>query len=138
MTEHVEGLIDTSAMTLRGTHSGVLFVNGNEVKSANGDRLLVIPGDASLDGSDKLIADQIAANTRSRGALSVIAYPNEFKSSGNSYDGIEVYNVFTNARKINLLVAFLMRSGRITPIPICSSAITTNGQVKNSENGTNS
>jgi hypothetical protein len=106
MTEHVESLIDTSAMTLKGTHSGVLFVNGNEVKSANGDRLLVVPGDASLDGSDKLAADQIAANSRSRGALSVIAYPNEFKSSGNTYDGIEVYNIFTNARKINLLVAF--------------------------------
>ena len=102
MTEHVESLIDTSAMTLKGTNSGVLFVNGNEVKSANGDRLLVIPGDASLGGSDKLTADQIAANARSRGALSVIAYPNEFKSTGNSYDGIEVYNVFTNARRINL------------------------------------
>ena len=106
MTEHVESLIDTSAMTLKGTHNGVFFINGNEVKSANGDRLLVVPGDASLDGSDKLTADQIAANTRSRGALSVIAYPNEFKSTGNSYDGIEVYNVFTNARRINLLVAF--------------------------------
>jgi len=106
MTEHVESLIDTSALTLKGTKSGVLFVNGNEVKSANGDRLLVIPGDASLDGSDKLTADQIAANARSRGALSLIAYPNEFKSTGNPYDGIEVYNVFTNARKINLLVAF--------------------------------
>jgi len=106
MTEHVESLIDTSALTLKGTKSGVLFVNGNEVKSANGDRLLVIPGDASLDGSDKLTADQIAANARSRGALSLIAYPNEFMSTGNPYDGIEVYNVFTNARKINLLVAF--------------------------------
>jgi len=106
MTEHVESLIDTSAMTLKGTHSGVFFINGNEVKSANGDRLLIVPGDASLDGADKLTADQIAANTRSRGALSVIAYPNEFKSTGKSYDGIEVYNVFTNARRINLLVAF--------------------------------
>ncbi|HJX89192.1 MAG TPA: hypothetical protein VJ372_01780 [Pyrinomonadaceae bacterium] len=106
MTEHVESLIDTSAMTLKGIHSGVLFVNGNEVKSTNGDRLLVIPGDVSLDGSDKLTADQIAANARSRGALSVIAYPNEFKSIDNSYDGIEVYNVFTNAKRINLLVAF--------------------------------
>jgi len=106
MTEHAESLIDTSAMTLKGTHNGVLFVNGNEVRSANGDRLLVIPGDASLDGSDKLTAEQIAANTRSRGAISVIAYPNEFKSAGNSYDGIEVYNVFTNARRVNLLVAF--------------------------------
>src|SRR6476660_4667539 len=64
MTEHVESLIDTSAMTLKGTNSGVLFINGNEVKSASGDRLLVVPGDTSLGGADKLTADQIAASTR--------------------------------------------------------------------------
>ena len=42
MTEHAEKEIDTAAMTLQGVHEGVLFVNGNEVKSASGDRLLVL------------------------------------------------------------------------------------------------
>src|ERR1041385_4404575 len=34
MTEHVESSFDTSALTLSGTHNGVLFVNGNEVEKA--------------------------------------------------------------------------------------------------------
>src|SRR3977135_54828 len=37
MTEHPQPDFDTSAMTLSGTHAGVLFVNGNEVATSNGD-----------------------------------------------------------------------------------------------------
>src|SRR5205814_5335302 len=50
MTEHPQKDFDTAAMTLNGTHAGVLFVNGNEVTTADGDRLLLIPGstDAAL------------------------------------------------------------------------------------------
>src|SRR5881394_2512259 len=44
MTEHPQPTFDTAAMTLNGMHDGVLFVNGNEVSTANGDRLLLIPG----------------------------------------------------------------------------------------------
>src|SRR5438552_6660365 len=44
MTEHPQADLDTSAMTLNGTHASVLFINDNEVTSANGDRLLLIPG----------------------------------------------------------------------------------------------
>src|SRR6266567_7348021 len=44
MTEHPQQDFDTAAMTLKGTHSGVLFVNGNEVTTADGDRVLLIPG----------------------------------------------------------------------------------------------
>jgi hypothetical protein len=106
MTEHVESFIDTSAMTLKGTYGGVLFVNGNEVESADGNRLLVIPGDASLQTADKLSAAQITANGRSHGALSFLAYAYERGTEQNHYDGIEVYNVFTNARKINRFIAF--------------------------------
>src|ERR1044072_3561655 len=53
MTEHPQGEFDTAAMTLTGVHNGVLFVNGNEVSTANGDRLLLIPGsaDAAQTGS---------------------------------------------------------------------------------------
>ncbi|MGZ8844721.1 MAG: hypothetical protein ACXW18_13730, partial [Pyrinomonadaceae bacterium] len=40
MTEHPQAGFDTSAMTLNGIHEGVLFVNGNEASTANGDRLL--------------------------------------------------------------------------------------------------
>ena len=84
MTEHIEKDFDTAAMTLQGTHGGVLFVNGNEVSDANGDRVLKLP-------------DNVA----------IAAYPEEFKNWDTpGLNGVEVYNVFTNARRINPLVAF--------------------------------
>src|SRR5215213_4857980 len=84
MTEHTEKDFDTAAMTLSGMHGGVLFINGNEVSAENGDRTLVLPGE-----------------------LSIAAYPEEYKSWGAPpIDGVEVYNVFTNARRINPVVAF--------------------------------
>ena len=84
MTEHTEKDFDTAAMTLQGVHGGVLFINGNEVSDENGDRLLVLPGD-----------------------VSIAAYPEEFKNwDSGRFNGVEVYNVFTNARRINPVVAF--------------------------------
>ena len=84
MTEHTEKDFDTAAMTLQGEHGGVLFVNGNEVSDANGDRVLKLP-------------DNVA----------IAAYPEEFKNWDTpGLNGVEVYNVFTNARRINPLVAF--------------------------------
>ena len=84
MTEHTERDFDTAAMTLKGIHGGVLFINGNEVGAANGDRLLVLPDQVSL-----------------------VAYPEEFKNwEGASVDGVEIYNVFTNAKRVNPVVAF--------------------------------
>jgi hypothetical protein len=71
-------------MTLQGVHGGVLFINGNEVSQENGDRLLVLPGD-----------------------VSIAAYPLEFKNwDSPRLNGVEVYNVFTNARRINPVIAF--------------------------------
>src|SRR6267142_4975725 len=46
MTEHPAKDFNTAEMTLKGVHGSVLFVNGNEVRSINGDRLLIAPGDA--------------------------------------------------------------------------------------------
>jgi len=106
MTEHAEKEIDTSAMTLQGMHGGVLFVNGNEVSTATADRFLSIPGDASLGGADKSSTADAAANARARGAINIIAYPDEFKSDGNGFAGVEVYNLFTNAKQYNRVAAF--------------------------------
>ena len=84
MTEHTEKDFDTAAMTLKGMHGGVLFINGNEVSEANGDRLLALTPD-----------------------LRVVAYPEEFKNwDMPGLNGVEVYNVFTNAKRINPVVAF--------------------------------
>jgi hypothetical protein len=107
MTEHVESGFDTSALTLSGTHEGVLFVNGNEVETVSGDRLLSIPGDASLSDPTKHTTTEILSNIHGRNGLAIIAYPEQFGASSETVaEGIEVYNVFTNARKINRLVAF--------------------------------
>lgn len=84
MTEHTEKDFDTAAMTLQGMHGDVLFINGNEVSAANGDRMLMLPDD-----------------------VSIIAYPDEFKNwETPGIDGVEVYNVYTNSKRINPVVAF--------------------------------
>jgi hypothetical protein len=84
MTEHTEKDFDTAAMTLQGMHGGVLFINGNEMSAPNGDRLLTLPGE-----------------------VSIAAYPEEFKNWDTpGLDGVEVYNVFTNAKRIHPVVAF--------------------------------
>ena len=106
MTEHAEQDIDTAAMTLKGMYSGVLFINGNEVSTEAGDRLLVVPGDVSSRDAGKLGTSDVAARTRARGALSFVAYPEEFKSWETSeLDGVEVFNVYSNARQINPVFA---------------------------------
>jgi hypothetical protein len=87
MTEHTEKDFDTSAMTLRGMHAGVLFVNGNEVSAENGDRSLVIPIEPT--------------------PVKIVAYPQEIKNWDIvGFTGIEVFNVYTNAKQINPVVAF--------------------------------
>ena len=84
MTEHTERDFDTAAMTLKGVHADVLFVNGNETVAANGDRLLALPDKVSL-----------------------AAYPEEFKNWDTpGLNGIEVYNVYSNTRRANPVVAF--------------------------------
>ncbi|HEU4933796.1 MAG TPA: hypothetical protein VFT48_17050, partial [Pyrinomonadaceae bacterium] len=84
MTEHTEKDFDTAAMTLKGMHGGVLFINGNEVSAENGDRSLVLPGD-----------------------VSIVAYPQEFNNwDAARINGVEVYNVFTNAKQANPVIAF--------------------------------
>jgi hypothetical protein len=105
MTEHTEGDFDTSAMTLNGMHAGVLFVNGNEVSTANGDRLLVLPGNASFATSPP--TQDVARSAGERRSLAIVAYPEEFKSwDVSGLQGVEVFNVYTNARRINPVVAF--------------------------------
>ncbi len=107
MTEHPSKNFDTSAMTLKGVHAGVLFVNGNEVATANQDRLLVMPGDETAAAASDVSTLDLLSQGKAKRALAFIAYPQEFNSwNANDFDGIEVYNVFTNARRVNALVTF--------------------------------
>ncbi len=107
MTEHPQQNFDTAAMTLNGAHAGVLFINGNEVATSNGDRLLLIPGSSEAVSAGTKTTQEIIDKQRSSGGLSLAAYPAESQSwQTTSVDGVEVYNLFTNTRGINPAVMF--------------------------------
>src|SRR5215510_5447120 len=107
MTEHPQAEFDTSAMTLNGVHAGILFVNGNEVSTASGDRLLLIPGAPNAATLSSQTTRQIASQQKSNGGLTIAAYPAESQNWQEAQaDGVEVYNLFTNARQMNRLVMF--------------------------------
>jgi hypothetical protein len=107
MTEHTSPLMDTSAMTLNGLHAGVLFINGNEINTASHDRMLVMPGSAEAAAANTIGTAEVLARQKALGGLSFIAYPQEFQSwDVNDYVGMEVYNLYTNTKKINYFVTF--------------------------------
>src|SRR5258706_2704788 len=107
MTEHSQQNFDTAAMTLNGAHDGVLFINGNEVATSNGDRVLLIPGSSDAAYAGTKTTQEIIDKQRSSGGLSLAAYPAESQSwQTTSVDGVEVYNLFTNTRGINPAVMF--------------------------------
>ena len=107
MTEHTSTLMDTSGMTLKGIHAGVLFINGNEVNTASHDRLLLAPGNAEAASANTTGTQEVLAHQKAQGSLSFIAYPQEFRSwEVSGYEGMEVYNLYTNTKKINYFVTF--------------------------------
>src|ERR1700681_4792177 len=107
MTEHPQSEFDTSAMTLSGVHAGVLFINGNEVATSNGDRLLLIPGSSDAASAGTKTTQEVIDKQRAVGGLSLAAYPADSQTwQTTSVDGVEVYNLFTNTRGINPVVMF--------------------------------
>ena len=106
MTEHTSANFNTAAMTLKDVHTGVLFINGSEV-SVDKERLLILPGDEKGNYTERVSLPDLLARTKARTALGLVAYPEEFNSwNATGYDGVEVYNVYTNAKRINPLVMF--------------------------------
>ncbi|MCV4783984.1 hypothetical protein OFM36_31595, partial [Escherichia coli] len=67
MTEHPERRVSTADATLKGVHDGVLFVNGSEVRTADGDRLLIFPSDASANDAAKMKTGELVARAGSKG-----------------------------------------------------------------------
>ena len=117
MTEHTSRSYNTAEMTLKGNYDGVLFINGNEVSLPNRDRLLLLPGleNTAQTAGPRYVADaqesdelgKIAMQGRGKDGLTFVAYPQEFQGWDTSfYDGVEVYNVYTNARQISPVVMF--------------------------------
>lgn len=108
MTEHPAKHVNTAEATLRGVHDGVLFVNGSELNPANEDRLLVIPGTTppALSSAPTSTQDTLAGAKR-EGRLVFVAYPEQLRSwELDGFDGIEVYNLYTNTKRINYALLF--------------------------------
>ena len=105
MTEHPQAEFDTAAMTLSGVHAGVLFVNGNEVATADGDRLLLIP--APPNANERRSTKEVVEQQKTNHGLAFAAYPTESNTwQSNAVDGVEIYNLFTNTKRINRVVTF--------------------------------
>ena len=104
MTEQPERHISTADATLKGVHDGVLFVNGSEVRTADGDRLLIFPSDASANDAAKMKTGELVARAGSKGQTTVVAYPHESRAwQQTEFDGIEIYNLYTDARRLRPL-----------------------------------
>jgi hypothetical protein len=100
MTEHPSSRLDTAAATLNGVHDGLLFVGGSELVASDGGRLFVAPGVAAPARNPPL--QELVTRAKSEGRLAVVGYPEEARDRGLSgFDGVEVYNLYTNAKRIN-------------------------------------
>lgn len=105
MTEHPSAHVNTAEATLNGTHDGVLFIGGSEIASANGDRLLIVPGVAPPHASSD--TQSIINQAKSAGRLAFVAYPEQLRDWNlRDYDGVEIYNLYTNTKRINYVRLF--------------------------------
>jgi hypothetical protein len=101
MTEHPSENFDTSAATLKGEQSGVLFVNGNELSTASDDRFLLVPGSEKAFAEGRVQTPDLLRAEKAQGKLAFITYPDRFHSWQSDYDGIEIFNLHTNAKRMN-------------------------------------
>jgi hypothetical protein len=105
MTEHPSPLFNTAEATLKGVHDGVLFLNGSELVASDGGRLFVVPGFAPPAQNPPLQA--LVARAKSEGRLALVGYPEEVRDlAAGGPDGVEVYNLYTNAKRINYATLF--------------------------------
>jgi hypothetical protein len=107
MTEHPSRYVDTAESTLKGLRDGVLFVNGSEINAAGDQRLFVLPGLPAPDPSAPPPLQTLVAQSRQQGRLTFIAYPEQIRDWNlGGYDGIEIYNLYTNSKRINYALLF--------------------------------
>lgn len=99
MTEHTAPLYDTSALTLRGDVGGVLFVNGQEVPTAT-DRFLLVPGSADAGQMSSVAATDFLQTARAQNKLAFVIYPEKHQDWNSNFDGVEVFSLHTNAKKM--------------------------------------
>jgi hypothetical protein len=101
MTEHYSGEYDTAALTLNGIYGKTLFVGGNEIDTADGDRFLMIPGGADAAAIKGLPTSQALEKIHSEGRVAFITYPEKFRTWDSDFDGDEVFSLHTEAKQMN-------------------------------------
>lgn len=101
MTEHVSADFDTSALTLNGVYKNTLFIGGNELDTKSGDRFLLINSDAEAPTFNKTETPEFLEKIHAKNQLAFITYPEKFKSWDADFDGIEIFSLHTNAKKMN-------------------------------------
>jgi hypothetical protein len=101
MTEHFSFNYDSSALTLNGFYGHTLFVGGNEVDTATADRFLMIPGSADAPQFAFEQTDSFLEKVHAQNKLALVTYPERLKSWDANFDGIEVFSLHTNAKKMN-------------------------------------
>jgi hypothetical protein len=108
MTEHWSDTFDTAALTLNGKYGKTLFVGGNEIDTADGDRFLMVPGDQQAAGLRKIPTSEVIAKFHGGDGtwrLALVTYPEKFNSWDSEFDGVEVFSVHTAAKKANPFTA---------------------------------
>mgnify|MGYP001446321853 CR=1 FL=1 len=101
LTEHTAELFDTSAQTLKGFYGKTLFVAGQETDTASSDRFLLIPGHADSFRDARIKTPEFIEKYKAQNRLVFVTYPEKLKSWDADFDGIEVFSLHTNAKKMN-------------------------------------
>lgn len=107
MTEHWSDAYDTAALTLNGIYGKTLFIGGNEIDTSDSDRFLMIPGSADAAGLRKVPTTAVLEKLHGENRLAIVTYPEKFRSWDSDFDGIEVFSLHTNAKKMNPFTALL-------------------------------
>ncbi len=99
MTEHTTDLYDTSALTLKGKIGSTLFVSGQEVETAT-DRFLLMDGSAEAGKMNRVAANDFLNQIHNQNKLAFITYPEKHQDWNSNFDGVEVFSLHTNAKKM--------------------------------------
>lgn len=102
MTEHTTDLYDTSALTLKGKIGETLFVNGQEVETAT-DRFLLLDGSPDAGRMNRVAANDFLDAMHRQNKLAFITYPEKHQDWNSDFDGVEVFSLHTNAKKMPVL-----------------------------------
>ncbi len=99
MTEHTTDLYDTSALTLKGKIGNTLFVAGQEVETAS-DRFLLLDGSADAGKMNRVAPVDFLKQIHAQNKLAFITYPEKHKDWTENFDGVEVFSLHTNAKRM--------------------------------------